>query len=196
MCPVPQEESKTCRNTCPLVLPELPGFGDSSFKSSPRKSAGPTPLTRLLMNNDYSSRPCCPNVGSCYSRSPSCRRGDCVHRSGNGVCLSRRWITRCQRRGFPRISHAEFATRLAVAQAWLESGRDVSTSDVIRQLGNGTAAYESCVTALYLALRFRDQPLLERLERRERLCQLGISLHRQIGGLTATKPDSPERGLT
>jgi ADP-ribosylglycohydrolase len=60
--------------------------------------------------------------------------------------------------GMSHLSHAEFTSRLAVAQAWLESGRDVSTSDVIRQLGNGIAAHESCVTALYLALRFRDQP--------------------------------------
>jgi ADP-ribosylglycohydrolase len=136
--------------------------------------------------------------------------------------------------GMSRISHAEFVSRLAVAQAWLESDREVSASDVIRQLGNGIAAHESCITALYLALRFREQPFmvmqqfiascggdadtigamagaiwgaangsarlpsrwLERLEQRERLCDLGVSLHRQVGKFMATQPDSPERGLT
>jgi ADP-ribosylglycohydrolase len=62
--------------------------------------------------------------------------------------------------GIARSSQNQFASRLAIAQAWLESGRDVPTADVIRQLGNGVAAHESGVTAVYLALRFRDQPFV------------------------------------
>jgi poly(ADP-ribose) glycohydrolase ARH3 len=57
-----------------------------------------------------------------------------------------------------RLSLADFVSRLTLARAWLESGQDVSKADVVRQLGNRVAAHESCVTAVYLALRFRDQP--------------------------------------
>jgi len=125
------------------------------------------------------------------------------------------------------VSQDEFRSRLVVAREWLQSGHDASVKDVVRQLGNGIAAHESCVTAVYLALRFRDQPFelmhafiascggdadtiggmagaiwgaangsqrlpgewLARLEQRERLCQLGTSLHRQVGELTANKAD-------
>jgi poly(ADP-ribose) glycohydrolase ARH3 len=38
----------------------------------------------------------------------------------------------------------------------LQSSDEVSWNDVVRQLGNGIAAHESCVTAVYLALRFRE----------------------------------------
>lgn len=51
-----------------------------------------------------------------------------------------------------------FTSRLAVAKASLESGTDLSNKEVARQLGNGVAASNSCVTAIYLALRFRDHP--------------------------------------
>lgn len=57
-----------------------------------------------------------------------------------------------------------FTSRLAIASQWLESRSDVSALDVIRQLGNGIAAHESCVTAVYLALRFREQPFLDMLK--------------------------------
>ncbi len=54
-----------------------------------------------------------------------------------------------------------FRTRLARARTWLESRSDVTTGDVVRELGHRVSARESCVTALYLALRFRDQPFLD-----------------------------------
>jgi poly(ADP-ribose) glycohydrolase ARH3 len=57
-----------------------------------------------------------------------------------------------------RICLADFVSRLTLARAWLKSGQDVSKADVVRQLGNRVAAHESCVTAVYLALRFREQP--------------------------------------
>lgn len=57
-----------------------------------------------------------------------------------------------------QISLAEFVSRLRLARAWLESGQEVAKADVVRRLGNRVAAHESCVTAVYLALRFRDQP--------------------------------------
>ena len=55
--------------------------------------------------------------------------------------------------------------RLATAQRWLTAGSDVDSADVARQLGNGIAAVDSCVTALYLALRFRDAGFIEMQQR-------------------------------
>ena len=49
-----------------------------------------------------------------------------------------------------------FRSRLQLAEGWLKSGTDIPVKDVRRQLGNRISASESCVTALYCALRFRD----------------------------------------
>ncbi len=62
------------------------------------------------------------------------------------------------------VSRPELADRLSIARDWLESGRVAGTRDVVRTLGNGVAAQASCVTAVYLALRYRDQPLVDLLE--------------------------------
>ncbi len=51
-------------------------------------------------------------------------------------------------------------SRIAIAQKWLASSNDVRPVDIARQLGHGIAASESCITALYLALRFRDTDFL------------------------------------
>lgn len=48
----------------------------------------------------------------------------------------------------------QFVHRLQKAGEWLSSGREVSASDVARELGNGMEATASCVTAVYLAARF------------------------------------------
>jgi poly(ADP-ribose) glycohydrolase ARH3 len=56
-----------------------------------------------------------------------------------------------------------FTARLAVAGAALRADAALSPAEVRRQLGNGIAAAESCVTALYLALRFRDRPFADLL---------------------------------
>jgi poly(ADP-ribose) glycohydrolase ARH3 len=55
--------------------------------------------------------------------------------------------------------------RLATAQRWLTAGSDVNPAEVARQLGNGIAAADSCVTALYLAMRFRDAGFIEMQQR-------------------------------
>ena len=47
-----------------------------------------------------------------------------------------------------------FVARLGTATTWLQSGDEPATREVSRRLGNGVAASESCVTALYIALRF------------------------------------------
>ena len=56
-----------------------------------------------------------------------------------------------------------FTSRLEVAATWLASasGEEPATADVARRLGNGIAASESCVTAVYLAARFLDRPFEE-----------------------------------
>ena len=46
--------------------------------------------------------------------------------------------------------------RTEVVQSWLGSDDLPDSDSVVEELGNGIAAAESCVTALYLALRFLD----------------------------------------
>jgi poly(ADP-ribose) glycohydrolase ARH3 len=54
-----------------------------------------------------------------------------------------------------------FRARLATARVWLASRADPTPGEVARQLGHGVAATESCVTAVYAALRFLDRAFLE-----------------------------------
>lgn len=70
-----------------------------------------------------------------------------------------------------RARSATYAQRLAAAAAWLTSGREVSAAEVAKQLGNGVAAVDSCVTAIYLAARFQDRSITELLD-----------FTRQVGG--------------
>lgn len=51
--------------------------------------------------------------------------------------------------------------RLELASDWLASGSRVEVRDLRRGLGNGVAAHESCVTAVYVALKFRDASFLD-----------------------------------
>lgn len=53
-----------------------------------------------------------------------------------------------------------FTARLTQARRWLQADEAPPLDEVRRQLGNGIAASESCVTALYLALRGFAQPFL------------------------------------
>lgn len=55
----------------------------------------------------------------------------------------------------------EFSSRLKQARIWSESDAETSGSDVRRKLGRGIAAHESCVTSIYAALRYRQQPFME-----------------------------------
>lgn len=57
-----------------------------------------------------------------------------------------------------RCAEAEFTSRLAIASAWLRAGDEPPSAEVSRQLGHGIAASESCVTALYISLRFLASP--------------------------------------
>ena len=65
----------------------------------------------------------------------------------------------CQRAKSP-----EFLGRLHKARAWLQAGSNVAPRTVAAELGNGIAAVESCVTAVYVALAFRNSSFSELLE--------------------------------
>ncbi|HYE61247.1 MAG TPA: ADP-ribosylglycohydrolase family protein [Phycisphaerales bacterium] len=54
-----------------------------------------------------------------------------------------------------------FQSRMGVAREWLAAGSEVAPHEVARRLGNGIAAAESCVTAVYLALRYRERAFEE-----------------------------------
>ncbi len=56
------------------------------------------------------------------------------------------------------VKSAEHAARLGTAQAWLETRTAVAPRAVAAGLGNGVAAVQSCVTAVYLALAFINRP--------------------------------------
>jgi poly(ADP-ribose) glycohydrolase ARH3 len=61
-----------------------------------------------------------------------------------------------------RCEHDAFRRRVACARQWLASEPDAK--QVVYRLGNGTAAESSCVTAVYIGLRFRDRPFDELLQ--------------------------------
>ena len=58
----------------------------------------------------------------------------------------------------------QYQAKLKIAQQWLVAGERVSPKIVVAQLGNGIAASESCVTAIYLAVRFLNEPYLTLLD--------------------------------
>jgi ADP-ribosylglycohydrolase len=53
---------------------------------------------------------------------------------------------------------APFRERLALARTWLRDDATPDPREVARRLGNGIAAHESAVTAIYVAARFLAQP--------------------------------------
>jgi poly(ADP-ribose) glycohydrolase ARH3 len=57
--------------------------------------------------------------------------------------------------------HKGFETRLQTAVTWHDSQSAATPTEVARQLGNGIAAHQSCVTTVYLALRFRKDSFEE-----------------------------------
>ena len=63
-----------------------------------------------------------------------------------------------------RAESPEFLSRLHKAMAWLQADSEITPRSVAAELGNGIAAAESCVTAVYLALAFRPHSFDELLE--------------------------------
>lgn len=59
---------------------------------------------------------------------------------------------------------SEFIKRFELARRWVESGELPGVADVRALLGNGTAALNSCVTAVYAAVRFRRSSFSELLD--------------------------------
>ncbi|MCJ8268752.1 MAG: ADP-ribosylglycohydrolase family protein, partial [Psychrosphaera sp.] len=51
----------------------------------------------------------------------------------------------------------EYISRLKIAASWLSNSKTVEAKIVAKELGNGIAAIESCVTAIYIALAFRQK---------------------------------------
>lgn len=54
-----------------------------------------------------------------------------------------------------------FTNKLALAGDWINSDALPTAREVRQQLGNGIAALDSCVTALYVAMRFLQSPFIE-----------------------------------
>ena len=54
-----------------------------------------------------------------------------------------------------------FRARLQVVQRWFERGEAPTAAQVRQHLGNSVSAAESCVTAIYCALRFLAAPFVE-----------------------------------
>ncbi len=57
-----------------------------------------------------------------------------------------------------------FSQRIEIAANWLAATAEVPPPEVRRQLGNGIAASESCVTAIYIAARFLHSSFAELLQ--------------------------------
>jgi poly(ADP-ribose) glycohydrolase ARH3 len=57
-----------------------------------------------------------------------------------------------------RCEREEFIERLDIAAGWLRGSDEVDAHEVVRRLGHGMAACESCVTSIYLAQRFGESP--------------------------------------
>ncbi len=58
-----------------------------------------------------------------------------------------------------------FMDKLETAFEWLEKKADPSTQEIAKLLGNGIAAADSCVTAVYIALAMLKQPFERMLEK-------------------------------
>lgn len=52
----------------------------------------------------------------------------------------------------------EYQIRIEIANTWIENNAAVDSKTVSRKLGNGIAATESCVTAIYIASRYINLP--------------------------------------
>lgn len=54
-----------------------------------------------------------------------------------------------------------FRERLEIAREWLGAGREPPPNEVVKRLGRSIAASESCVTGVYLGLRFIAKPFAD-----------------------------------
>ena len=68
------------------------------------------------------------------------------------------------RRLCKRSESTQFLSRLHTASTWLQAGNNIAPRKVAAELGNGIAAAESCVTAVYMSLAFRNSTFNELLD--------------------------------
>ena len=57
-----------------------------------------------------------------------------------------------------------FSTRMDIMQRWLSAGSDARPREVVNKLGNGISAVDSCMTAVYLALRYMESAFRDMLD--------------------------------
>jgi poly(ADP-ribose) glycohydrolase ARH3 len=57
-----------------------------------------------------------------------------------------------------------YLEKLAICQRFVESDKQATNSEIKSQLGNGIMALDSCVTALYFALRYREEQFSHMLD--------------------------------
>lgn len=67
-------------------------------------------------------------------------------------------------RSMGHSQHAAFSQKLRVAKDWLAQRQAVDPREVAKTLGNGMTASASCVTSIYIALRFLDQPFVAAMD--------------------------------
>jgi len=58
----------------------------------------------------------------------------------------------------------EYINKLNIAKGLLEEGEDKSPPYIAAKLGNGIAAIESCMTSVYIALRFLDEEFMDMID--------------------------------
>lgn len=54
------------------------------------------------------------------------------------------------------VQSQEHLAKLTLAKTWLDAGQDIAPREVASRLGNGIAAVNSCVTAIYISYRFMN----------------------------------------
>jgi len=58
----------------------------------------------------------------------------------------------------------EYQSRIKIATKWINSHQQIAPKIIRKRLGNGVAAINSCITAIYIAIRFINQPFLSMLD--------------------------------
>lgn len=81
--------------------------------------------------------------------------------SATGFALSRHPPAEILQRAAAACALEPFRARLAIAEAWFDARTEPTPVEVARRLGHGIPASESCVTAVYVALRFLGSEFLE-----------------------------------
>ena len=81
-----------------------------------------------------------------------------VYNAGDEFC-THEVIQRLRR----HVQTTEFQAKLATAEKWLRTNQPIAPQTVAAELGNGIRAVDSCVTAVYLALAFREANFVDLL---------------------------------